>query len=417
MAGRGPSGQPDPVADGVEDPGRARRDLDVDGRALGDLRFGVDPDRHDHTALDVGGQEDVGPDRFDQLDHRREGARRPFAREEKLLGADPDGCRTVGEGGPGQAGQLDRDGSNEAASAAGRLDPAVEDVHRRAAHERGDEAVRRPAIDPVGRPDLLDQAMAHDHDPIGHRHRLDLVVGHVDRRPADPLVEAEQLGAHLDPEQGVEVGQWLVHQEGERLTDDRPAERHPLALAAGQLVGVLVELAPDLEEGCRGLDLPVDLGLRPAGHLEREAEVAADGHVWVEGVVLEDHRHVPGARLEVVGELAADVHLTVRGVLETGDDLEQGAFAAARRPEQDHELARLDVQVDAAQGGDLAVLLGHAQDLDRVLAARGGIGRRGGARHCFNAPARDLARNWRWRTKKKTPIGTSDMTAAADHRP
>ena len=166
----------------------------------------------------------------------------------------------------------------------------------------------------------------------------------------DPLVEAEQLGAHLDPEQGIEVRERLVHQEGERLADDRPAQGDPLALAAGQLVGVLVELAADLEQGRRGLDLLVDLGLRPAGHLEREAQVAADRHVRVQGVVLEDHRHVPGARLEVVGQLAADVHLAVGQVLEAGDDLEQGALAAARWPQQDDELARFDVEVDRRPG-------------------------------------------------------------------
>ena len=66
------TGKPDPIAIGVEDPRRAGRDLEMDRGALVDLGLGVDPDRDDRAALDVGRQEDVRPDRLDQLDHRRE---------------------------------------------------------------------------------------------------------------------------------------------------------------------------------------------------------------------------------------------------------------------------------------------------------------------------------------------------------
>ena len=53
-------------------------------------------------------------------------------------------------------------------------------------------------------------------------------------------LEAGDLGPHLHPELGVEVGQRLVHEERGRLADDRPAHGHPLALAAGQLAGLAV---------------------------------------------------------------------------------------------------------------------------------------------------------------------------------
>ena len=91
-------------------------------------------------------------------------------------------------------------------------------------------------------PDLLHDAVAHDHDAVGHRHRLDLVVGDVDRRAPDALVQLEQLGAHLHPQQRVEVGERLVHEEGDRLADDGPAQRHPLPLPAGELIGVLLQV-------------------------------------------------------------------------------------------------------------------------------------------------------------------------------
>ena len=96
-------------------------------------------------------------------------------------------------------------------------------------------------VEVLRRADLLEQAVAHHRDPGAHRHRLDLVVGDVDERRAQPLVEAGDLGPGLDAELGVEVRERLVHEEHGRLADDRPAERDALALAAGQLLRLAVE--------------------------------------------------------------------------------------------------------------------------------------------------------------------------------
>ena len=91
--------------------------------------------------------------------------------------------------------------------------------------------------------DLLEDAVVHDRDPRAHRHRLDLVVGDVDDGRLEALVEAGDLGARLDAELGVEVGERLVHQEHGRLAHDRATERDALALAAGQLLRLAVEQA------------------------------------------------------------------------------------------------------------------------------------------------------------------------------
>ena len=83
--------------------------------------------------------------------------------------------------------------------------------------------------------DLLHDAVLHDHDAVAQRHRLDLVVGDVDRRGAKALVQLLELDAHLDAQLGVEVGQRLVEQEHLRMAHDGAAERDALALAAGEL--------------------------------------------------------------------------------------------------------------------------------------------------------------------------------------
>ena len=54
---------------------------------------------------------------------------------------------------------------------------------------------RRPIVDLLRRPELLDDAVVHHRDLVGHRHRLELVVGDVDRRGAEPIVQRPQLVA------------------------------------------------------------------------------------------------------------------------------------------------------------------------------------------------------------------------------
>ena len=121
---------------------------------------------------------------------------------------------------------------------------AVDQVHRRRAEERRDEDVRRPAVDVLRRPDLLQHPFAHHCDAVPHRHRLDLVMGDVHRRDPEPGVQLNQLEPRLDAELRVEVGERLVHQERDRLTHDRARERDTLALPAGELARIPVAAAP-----------------------------------------------------------------------------------------------------------------------------------------------------------------------------
>ena len=60
---------------------------------------------------------------------------------------------------------------------------------------------------------LLDATRVHHDDLVGHGHRLDLVVGDIDRRRLQPLVQFLDLGAHLHAQLGVEIGERLVEQE------------------------------------------------------------------------------------------------------------------------------------------------------------------------------------------------------------
>jgi hypothetical protein len=80
-------------------------------------------------------------------------------------------------------------------------------------------------------------------------------------------VDAPDLGAHLQPQLGVEVGQRLVHQHQRRLDDDGARDGHALLLAARQLAGQLVRLVVQLHQVQRlGFTRCADLGGRHAAH-------------------------------------------------------------------------------------------------------------------------------------------------------
>ena len=76
----------------------------------------------------------------------------------------------------------------------GRRSPSKrQEVHRRRADEVGDEHRRRPVVDLLRPAELLDDAVVHHDDLVAHLHRLELVVGDVDRGRAHPVVQRAQL--------------------------------------------------------------------------------------------------------------------------------------------------------------------------------------------------------------------------------
>jgi hypothetical protein len=79
---------------------------------------------------------------------------------------------------------------------------------------------------------LLQLAEAEHGHPVAHRHRLDLVVGDVDRRGAQAALQRGDLSTGLHPELCVEVREWLVHAEHLRFADDGSTHCHALTLTA-----------------------------------------------------------------------------------------------------------------------------------------------------------------------------------------
>ena len=123
-----------------------------------------------------------------------------------------------------------------------------DDVHCRRADELRDEEIVRPVVQLERLADLLDPAIVHHHDAVGHGHRLDLVVRHVDRRRLEPLMQRLDLGAHRDTQLGIQIRQRLVEQEHLGVAHDRPPHRDALPLAAGQLARETRQIRLEVED-------------------------------------------------------------------------------------------------------------------------------------------------------------------------
>ena len=180
-------------------------------------------------------------------------------------------------------------------------------------------------------------------------------------------MELGDLGPHVDPQLGIEVRQRLVEQEGLGLADDRPPDRDPLALAAGQLARLAGQQLGQAQQLGRPFDVGGDFlldaacardgpgserqplpGVQPP-HTQRHGDVVEDRQVGIERVGLEHHGEVAPARLHAADVAGLDDDRAVALPLEPGDDPQQGRLAAARRADQRDELAVGDLEIDAPQ--------------------------------------------------------------------
>ena len=239
------------------------------------------------------------------------------------------------------------------------------EIHRRRADELGYEEIDGSVVELGGDVELLENAVAEHRDSIAEGERLHLVVGDVNRRHVEIALEPRDLRPHLDPELGVEVREGLVHKERLGLAHDRAAHRDPLSLPARERPRLLLEHIRQAEHPSRPLNPRRDLRLRQLPHLERERDVRVGGHVRIEGVVLEDHRDVAVLRRNSVDDLLAQPDSAVGDLLEPSDHPERGRLAAARGPDEDHELGVGDLQVERVDGlGAVPVDLRQLLELD-----------------------------------------------------
>ena len=188
----------------------------------------------------------------------------------------------------------------------------------------------------------------------------------IDHRRADALVQPLDLDAQLGAQLRVKVGQRLVKQKHRRLAHQSAADGDALALAARERGGPAVEQRAQAQHVGGGADPLLDFGARHVRDLQAEGHVAAHAHARIKRVGLEDHGYAAVLRL-LPGDIApADPHLPGADLDQPGDGVEQGGFAAARRPEQHEEFRLRHLKVEPGQ--DFRRAEGDVDAADRDIA-------------------------------------------------
>ena len=144
-------------------------------------------------------------------------------------------------------------------------------------------------------------------DSLAKRHRFDLVVRDVDRRDAEALVQPGDLTPHRDAQLGVEIGERLVHQKRPSARGPSPGRWRRVAAARRRVrpaCGARRSSSPSIFGRPRITRWTFSLAILRS--FSPNAEVLGDGHVRVEGVVLEDHRDVSLARGERRSRVVAE---------------------------------------------------------------------------------------------------------------
>ena len=284
--------------------------------------------------------------------HQRQGQRQIARRiDRQMFGAHaidhllPDRSRPVV--GQGKAGAIAL--HLELAASVPHHQQSRQKVHRRRAEEFRHEQVCRVVINGQWLAHLLDPAVMHDNHDIGHGHRLDLVMGHIDRGGFQALMQGLDLGPHFHPQLGIKVRQRLVEQKDLRFACQGAAHGDPLALPPRQLRGQTVQHRAEFQDPRRDLDpLCHDLQRRLA-HLQPEGEVLFDIHMRVKRIGLEHHGDTAILGVDIIDQTARDADLTAGDVLQPRGHPQQGGFAAARGSDQHGKGTFGDAEVHTMQ--------------------------------------------------------------------
>ncbi len=73
---------------------------------------------------------------------------------------------------------------------------------------------------------------AQHHDLVGHGHRFDLIVSHIDHGGLEPVVQLADFQPHAHTQRCVKVREGLIKQKRRRFAHDGAADGHALALTA-----------------------------------------------------------------------------------------------------------------------------------------------------------------------------------------
>ena len=151
-----------------------------------------------------------------------------------------------------------------------------------------------------------------------------------------------------------------------------PANGHPLALAAGEGLGLAVQVLGDVQGLRRLLDPAVNLRRVHLPQLQGKSHVLVNRHMGIEGIALEHHGDVPVFRLHIVHQLPVDVQLAAGDLLQAGNHPQRGGLTAAGGADKDDELLVLNVQIELLDGSGMCSRLASLRIFLWSLATESG---------------------------------------------
>ena len=208
---------------------------------------------------------------------------------------------------------------------------------------------------------MLYHAVLHDHDQVGDGHGFLLIVGDEYGGDAGGLLDAADLLPGLEPQTGVQIGKGFVQQQNSRHFHQRPGNGHALLLATGQLFWLAVHQFFNLHQLRRfqrhvGHLLVGELVLaRPV--FQRESNILPYRQMGIQGVILEHQPHAPVLRRQVGDVVVAEEDTAGGRLLQSGEQVQRGGLAAARRAEQTQQHAVGDLKGEVVHGDHVGGLL------------------------------------------------------------
>ena len=159
-------------------------------------------------------------------------------------------------------------------------------------------------------------------------------MGDVDEGDAHLVLDAFQLYLHLLAQLEVQRAQGFVKEQHPGVHHQRPGQRDPLLLPAGEHRRPVVLPTRHAHEFECLTGLGVPLRLADLALFEPVRHVVQHGHVREQRVVLEHGVHVARVGRGVDRVHAADQDLALVRLLEAGDQPQRGGLAAAGGPQQ-----------------------------------------------------------------------------------
>src|SRR5438309_7708866 len=170
----------------------------------------------------------------------------------------------------------------------------------------------------------MQNACLYQGDAVTPSYRLDLFGRDVEKRRSESALELPQLDPHIPPKFGVQAGEWLVEEKQFGVPDYGSAERDPLLLAARELARQALEEGDQSDNFGRPIDALLDVRLVNTLQPQAEGHVVEHGHVRVERIRLEHHRHIAITGRHVVDDRLADLDHSLGHVLGSREHPEGG---------------------------------------------------------------------------------------------